>query len=81
MPTVHFSRAISHYTGGVEEIHIEAATVRELIRVLDRRFPGLGEQLTSGMAVAIDGEIVSDPLLERVEPESEIHFLPPSSGG
>ena len=81
MPTVHFSRAICHYTGGVEEIRVEAATVRELIRVLDGRFPGLGEQLESGMAVSIDGEIVSDPLLERVEPDSEIHFLPPSSGG
>ena len=81
MPTVHFSRDIQHYTGGVQEVSVEAATVRELIRVLDVRFPGLGEQLASGMAVAIDGEIVSDPLLEPVEPESEIHFLPPPSGG
>jgi hypothetical protein len=33
------------------------------------------------MAVAIDGEIIEDPLLEPIRPESEIHFLPRISGG
>jgi hypothetical protein len=33
------------------------------------------------VAVAIDGEIYSDPLLEPVGPQSEVHFLPAISGG
>ena len=32
-------------------------------------------------AVAIDGEIYNDPLLEAVEPDSEVHFLPRVGGG
>lgn len=62
-------------------MEIEAANVRALIAALDARFPGLGAQLREGTAVAIDGEIINDPLLEPIEPESEVHFLPPVSGG
>jgi len=31
--------------------------------------------------VAIDGEITNEPLLEPLEPESEVHFLPRVGGG
>ena len=32
-------------------------------------------------AVAIDGDVVPGALLERLEPDSEVHFLPAISGG
>lgn len=81
MATVFIPSGLRHLTRGAEELRIEAGTVRELIEALERRFPGLGERLREGVAIAIDGEIIQDPLLEPVEPESEVHFLPSISGG
>ncbi len=60
---------------------VQAADVRALIAALDERFPGIGKVLRSGMAVAIDGEIIADPLLEAVPEHGEVHFLPPIGGG
>jgi molybdopterin converting factor small subunit len=79
--TVFIPSGLRHLTRGAEELCVEARTVRELIAALDLRFPGIGERLRAGVAVAIDGEIIQDPLLEPVEPESEVHFLPSISGG
>ena len=81
MARVIFGSALRRFTGGVEEVEVEAATVRSLINALDERFPGLGEHLKSGLAVAIDGEIMTDALYEPVPAGAEVHFLPPIGGG
>jgi molybdopterin converting factor small subunit len=81
LATVVFSSGLQKHTRGVERVTVQAADVRGLIAVLDERFPGIGEVLRSGMAVAIDGEIIADPLLEAVPEHSEVHFLPPIGGG
>ncbi len=80
MADVTFSSGLRRHTGGEEKVHIEAATVRDLIKALGARYPELREPLGS-MAVAIDGEIVNDPLLEPLSPNSDVHFLPPIGGG
>ena len=80
MADVTFSSGLRRYTGGDEKIHIDAATVRELIKALGARYPEIREPIAS-MAVAIDGEIVNEPLLEPLSPSSEVHFLPPIGGG
>jgi molybdopterin converting factor small subunit len=79
--TVHLAGALRALAGGREWIDVPARSVRELIDALDRSFPGLGERLRSGVAVAIDGEIIQEPLLEPIQPTSEVHFLPQVSGG
>lgn len=81
MATVVFSSGLQRHTGGVERLNVSAPDVRGLIAALDARFPGIGEVLRSGMAVAIDGEIIQEPLLEAVPDDSEVHFLPSISGG
>jgi len=81
MVKVHLPVALRSLADGQESVEVEAATVRQLILELDRQFPGLGAELRSGMAVAIDGEIIQEPLLERLGPSSEVHFLPPIGGG
>ena len=81
MATVFLSAGLRRFAGGVERVEVEAATVRELVDALDRRFPGIGDRLRDGTAVAIDGEIIPDPLLEPIPPGSEVHFLPSISGG
>jgi molybdopterin synthase sulfur carrier subunit len=67
--------------GTPQEIEIDAHDVRELLRKLELRLPGIQQRVEEGLAMAIDGDIVSDPLLEPVSADSEIHFLPPLQGG
>ena len=69
------------FTDGRTEIEVQASDVRQLIRMLDDLYPGLGRELQSGMAVAIDGEICPDSFLEPIEADSEVYFLPLIEGG
>jgi molybdopterin converting factor small subunit len=73
--------AVRRLTGGVSEFDVEADTVRRMIVELDRRYPGLGEQIDEGMAVAIDGEIFQDAYLEKLKPDSEVVLIPKIGGG
>lgn len=81
MARVHFSAGLRSFTGGVADLDIEAATVRRLLNELDARFPGLGERLSSGTSVAIDGEIIADAWYEELADNSEVHFLETLGGG
>lgn len=81
MAVVHFSSALRDLTGGVAEIEIDAPTVRRLITVLEERYPGMGERLSEGTSVSINGEILPDALYEDIPDGAEIHFLPTLSGG
>jgi len=69
------------FTGGKTEFKIDAKTIRGVIRCLDADFPGLGKAIEIDMAVAVDGEIYQDPLLESISPNSEVYFLPRIGGG
>ncbi len=69
------------YAGGVVEHEVPGASVREIVRALDERFPGLGRELEHGVAVAIDGEIYQNAFLEPVGPKSEVCFMPALEGG
>ena len=81
MIKVHFGSALRDLTGGQAEVAVAAASVRELIRRLDEQYPGIGERLTTGTSVAIDGDIVADALYEQLPDGAEVHFLPTLSGG
>jgi molybdopterin converting factor small subunit len=73
--------AARRFTGGTTVFEVEADTVRRMITELDRRFPGLGNQIDEGMAVAIDGEIYQDAWQARLGPDSEIVLIPKIGGG
>ncbi len=81
MASVVLPATLREAAGGEERLEIEARNVRELFRELRERFPALRELTESGLAVSIDGEIVPDPMLEELESDSEIHFLPQIGGG
>lgn len=82
MPRVHsISSRVHDFTGGMDTFDVEANTVRALIRELDARFPGLGEFVEDGMAIAIDGEIFQDALGASLEGVDEIVLIPKISGG
>lgn len=69
------------YAGGAVEHDVPGASVRDIVRALDERFPGLGRELEHGVAVAIDGEIYQNAFLEPIGPNSEVCFMPALEGG
>ena len=87
MPTVFLPSALRPLAGGAASVEIEGATVGEVVTALEERFPELGERifkggaLRSNLAIAVDGAVTTLGLLEKVEPESEIHFVAAISGG
>ncbi|MCP3853621.1 MAG: MoaD/ThiS family protein [Actinomycetia bacterium] len=81
MVTVHFSAELRRFTDGVAQMEFEAPDVRRLIRALDERYPGMGERLSEGTSVAIDGNIIPDAEFEDLPDGAEVHFLDTLSGG
>lgn len=83
MAVVHFSTDQRQHTGGAAQAAIDAADMRELLRRLEHLYPSLNAHLaqTSATAVAIDGEIIPDPMLESLQNTSEIHLIRPLAGG
>ena len=67
--------------GGLQEVEASGATVGEAVDSLSAAYPFLRERLTSSVSIAVDGEVTPLGLLERIEPESEIHFIPAIKGG
>ena len=82
MATVIINREIARqFTNGQTEIEVSSENIRAVIRELDELFPGVGEVLKTDMAVAIDGDIYQNVLLEPVGPNSEVAFIPAIEGG
>jgi molybdopterin converting factor small subunit len=74
-----FSR---RYTGGRREFEIEARTLRDVIKALDKMYPGLGEHLEEETTVAIDGNIHDAPsYFQKLNQGSEVFFIPKLEGG
>ena len=67
--------------GGQKEVEVEAENFRQLLKALDARFPGVGDRLRDGVAVAIDGEIFQEPFLESIGEDSEVFFVPQIEAG
>jgi molybdopterin converting factor small subunit len=72
---------LRQFTGGVSEIEVEAASVRQLFARLGTMYPALAPHLETGSAVAIDGQIYQDALFMPIAPHSEVHILPQIAGG
>ena len=72
---------LRQFAGGVSELAVEATTVRQLFARLGEKFPDLLPHLETGSAVAIDGQIYQDALLQPIAPDSEVHILPKIAGG
>ena len=72
---------LAQLTGGVAEFDLPVTSVKQLFARLTELHPGLGRQLEDGVAVAIDGQIYQDSLLEPIGPDSEVFVLPQIAGG
>lgn len=77
--TSGFSR---RYTGGRRDFEIEARNMRDVIRALDKMYPGIGEHLETETTVAIDGQIHDEPgYFQKLRDGSEVFFIPKLEGG
>jgi sulfur-carrier protein len=72
---------LAQLTGGVAEFTISAASVKQLFDRLTELHPEIGPHLQEGVAVAIDGQIYQETLLEPIGPDSEVFILPQIAGG
>ena len=67
--------------GGAASIDLEAATIRELLRKLEERYPATEPFIKAGIAVSIDGVIYRDSWGQRLPPDAEVYLLPRIEGG
>ena len=72
---------LAQLTGGVAEFDLSATSVKQLFQRLGELHPALARHLEDGIAVAIDGQIYQDALLEEIRPDSEVFLLPQIAGG
>ncbi len=87
MATVFVPTMLQSMTGGVKQVQVEGANIRQIVDGLDEMYPGMKDRLVedggirSNLAVAIDGELARMGLLEKVSGDSEVHFVPAIGGG
>ena len=72
---------LAQLTGGVAEFDLSATSVKQLFEQLAELHPALRPHLEDGVAVAIDGQIYQDSLLEPIRADSEVFVLPQIAGG
>ena len=87
MAEVWIPRQLQGLTLGQAQVQVAGATVRQVIQSLEDAYPGIihflcdDNGLAPNMAVVVDGETSYMGLLEKVQENSEIHFLPAIGGG
>lgn len=87
VPRVFIPPLLREFTGNISEVDVEGATVRDVVNRLESRFPGIrarlceNDELKPGLTVAVGQSVSSLGLMQKVEPDSEIHFLPAIGGG
>ena len=78
---VRLSSSFTPYTGGKTQFEVEAANVRQLLDRLGADYPELQPRLEQGVAVAIDGVIHQDALLQPIGSASEVVLIERIAGG
>jgi hypothetical protein len=80
MAIVIFSSELQKLTGE-EQTHVDSEVFKDIVIEITNRYSALEHDELMKMAVAIDGEIIHTPFLEKIGPSSELHFLYRISGG
>ena len=87
MALVFIPSLMQPLTGGKDRVEVSGSTVRQVVESLEAEYPGIRDRLVEdrrikpNIAVAVDGEISPLGMLEKVGPDSEVHFLPAIGGG
>ena len=78
---VSLSSSLAVYTGGETQCELQVANIRQLFQALGERYPDLLPRLKAEVAVAIDGEVYQDALLQPIAEDSELFLFPRIAGG
>ena len=78
---VYLWASLKKFTNDKDILKIEATTIRELVSVLKRDFPGLKPFLDSGISFAINGELSNPNSNESIPDEAEIYIMQKLKGG
>jgi molybdopterin synthase sulfur carrier subunit len=87
MATVHIPPQLRTLTGGATTAEVGGHSLGRVVDELEARFPGFAarvtqdDQISPGLAFAIDHVVASMGLLTRVEEKSVIHIVPGIAGG
>ncbi len=91
MATIWVPSLLRALTGGVAEVNVPGATVREVIDALEVSYPGLKDRLVQedkgmtrlkpNIALVVDGVNSRQGLRHPLSETSEVHFVPALSGG
>ena len=67
--------------GGEVSLELEADSYRAALKQLQAKYPQIDDSVLARYAVAIDDTVINYPLLEPLEPDSELVFVPRIAGG
>ena len=87
MAKIFIPTMLQSLTAGVKQVDLDARNVRQIIERLEELYPGMKDRLVEdgeirpNLAIAIDGDVAIMGMLEKVEANSEVHFVPAIGGG
>jgi len=87
MPVVWIPALMRDLTGGAEQVHVPGTTVGEAIAELEMCFPGTmarlceAGRLRANFVVVVNGTVSRMRLRQKLDEDSEVHFVPQVSGG
>lgn len=80
MATVLFHGELRRLTG-TERVEVNARNYRALVAELVERFEPVTDALLQRHALAIDGRVIAEPLVQTFETGSELVFVAKIAGG
>ena len=87
MPEVWVTSDMQRMTGGRQRLRVSGSTIRRVVDSLEAECPGIrallceGDEIAPGLAVIVDGMDSGLGMMQPVEEDSEVHFLPAIAGG
>ena len=87
MATVFIPAQLRELSGGLQSVELEARNVRDVVQQLDAMFPGFKDcictdgNISPSLQVSIDSVITSRGMIAKIQPHSEVHFIPAIGGG
>lgn len=87
MATVFLPFALRKYADGAEQVEVAASTLGELIDNLEAAYPGtmhhliVDGALKPGLAAIVGHLATRRGLLQKLDPDVEVHFITAISGG
>lgn len=81
MVTVTLWAGLQPHADNQKTLTVEARTIRDLMRQLKERYPGLEEPLRNDVAVVIDGAIYRNDWSKEIPLDAEVFLMRRLAGG